>query len=136
MYRRLRRERTHVHPITVVPRRLDELLRRRWSGAYAISGLLVIDIFQALFRLGKRILFCKLDRVINFMIDPRLQLIDSGRRDQATISEKMFKPVDRIAFLPILEKFRRYISGIIVSRMTRHAECFAFDKSRTLPGTC
>src|SRR5437667_12437360 len=69
------------------------------------------------------------------MIDPRLQLIDSGRRDQATISEKMFKPVDRIAFLPILEKFRRYISGIIVSRMTRHAECFAFDQSRTLPGT-
>src|SRR5262249_40808857 len=69
------------------------------------------------------------------MIDPRLQLIDSGCRDQTTIGEKTFKPVDRIAYFPILEKFRRYISGIIVSRMTRHAECFAFDQSRTLPGT-
>ena len=80
-----------------------------------ISFPLVIDTLQTLFRIRKRIFLGDLNRFIDFVVDPCLQVFDAGIYDDAALGEEAFVSLDRIALFPEFEKLGRHIPGVIVS---------------------
>src|SRR5262245_6139169 len=101
-----------------------------WSGSF-----FTVDVFEAVFGFRKRVLFRKLNRFVNFLVDTLLQLVKAGLGDQSAVHEKAFEAVNRIAFLPEFEEFRRHVSGVVMSRMPRHSARLAFDQRRAMPGS-
>src|SRR5438105_12263291 len=124
---------------------LDAEIRRRRKNSLTLDNFLcvpefplllflIVNVSQAVFRFRKWIFLGDLNRLVNFAVDALLDVFDIRWRSDPTLCKESFEPSDGIFLFPEFEQFRWNITGIIMGRMSGHAEGFALDQCRAISG--
>src|SRR5882724_4133874 len=81
-----------------IPMQKPEL--RLFPSGFHILTFLIVHVLQAVFRIRERVFLGDLNGLVDFPVDPLLQILDAGGGNDAALFEEAFELVDGITLFP------------------------------------